>query len=497
VTSDRLRAQLEGALQALTGALVVWLVLAVGNARPWNIPVGRTVRWVVLAEFAAAALLLAVVSRRGRLPAAFVLLVSAFLALALLSSLWSADVVLSLGRFATLATVFATCGALAALVAARRDLSEVLMVGLTAGVVVLAVTGLIELWVDPDRAVVPATTQSPARYNGIGGNPNTMAMLIAIVVPATAWASVAAPTRARRVVALAALGLLYGSLVASGSRGSLLGAMFGTLVYAALAPLERRRKLATAGSAVALFAIGIVALEFPQPADRPPVIPYDIVPPPPQPLGPLDAQQTLPLEAEIGLPSTAEEPYVRSLFTTSGRLDAWGGALEQALDRPLLGYGFGSEERVFVDRYFLHYSQRPENAYLGTLLQLGAAGLLLLVALLASVVAHVRFVRDGPTAACAGAVVCGLVLASSQSYLTSVGSPAMAPFWLSVSLLVGATSANASRRLSERESDEREIEAAQRNAEAGLNVMGREHDGVGGERDDDAKGRAPASHHHG
>ena len=54
---DRARAQLEGGIQALVAALIVWTALGASSVWPWNIPVGRTMRWVVLAELAAFALL--------------------------------------------------------------------------------------------------------------------------------------------------------------------------------------------------------------------------------------------------------------------------------------------------------------------------------------------------------------------------------------------------------------------------------------------------------
>lgn len=475
----RLRTQLEGAVQVLVAAVVIWLGLGASNVRPWNIPIGRTVRWAVLAELAAVAIAYVVVTRRGRLSPAFALLGGGFLALGLASATWSPDALLTLGRLATVAVVFAAGGSIAWAAAQRRELVEVVLLGLVAGVVVLALLGLVNLWADHERAVAPATTQSPARYNGIGGNPNTIAMLIALVLPVVAWLVLTAPTRGRRVLAVLVLALLYGSIVASGSRGALLGALLGTLVFALAARLDRRRTLVVGGASLALFLAGVVVLEVPQPAKTNPVIPYDIQPPQTPPLSPQDVQPKLSLESEVGVPDPGEQPFRRTLFTSSGRLDAWRGALDQALDRPLVGYGFGTEERVFVDRYYLHYSDRPENAYLGILLQLGVVGLALLLALLAAVASRTRLVTGGAAAACAGAVVCGLVLAGSQSYLTSVGSPAMLPFWMCALLLVGAT-----EHLRERQRDEGEVDTAERHAESRLDVMRREHDGVDAEQHD-------------
>jgi O-antigen ligase len=491
VTGERLREQLAGAVQALTAALVLSLGLAAGNSYPWNIPVGRPLRWIVLAELLAAALLLALVSRRGRIGTKTALVLGAFLGLALLSAGWSADFTLTAGRFATVAAVFAVAGVLALLAAVRRELVEIVLLGIVAGVVLLSVIGLLELWHDPDRALTPATTQSAARYNGIGGNPNTMAILIALVIPAVVWGILEAAGRVRRAVSVAVLALLYGSLVASGSRGALIGAFAGTLVFAFAAPLARRTGARVAAASVLLAVIGVAAMALPQPAETNPVIPSDIVPPTTPTLSPRDVQPVLPLESEVGFPAPGDELFERTLLTSSGRIDAWRGALEQALDRPLLGYGFGTEERVFVDRYYLHYSQRPENAYIGTLLQLGIVGLALLLALLAAVALRIRLVRDAVVAACAGAVVCGLVLAVTQSYLTSVGSPAMVPFWLAALLLVGATETQAAGRFGERQRGEGEVEPTRGNAEARLDVVRSQQQGVDGEEDDDhARGTA-------
>jgi hypothetical protein len=489
--SVRLRVQLEGALQALCALFVVSLGLAAGSQWPWNISTGRNMRWAALVELLVVAVALLVFSRRGRIEMRIPALVAGFLAVGLLSTTWSADTELTLARLASVAAVFVIAGAFALLAAARREVVELVLVGLVVGVVVLALLGLVNLLVDRDNAIVPATTQSAARYNGIGGNPNTMAMLIALVLPAVVWGVQAAPTLARRVAAVAVLALLIGSLVASGSRGALLGALVGTVVFAFASAKERSRRFAIAGTALAIFVVSVATLEVPQPAETNPVRPFDIVPPATPSLSPQDVQPRLPLESEVGLPSVGDEPFVRSLFTSSGRFDAWRGALEQALERPVLGYGFGTEERVFIDRYYLHYSDRPENAYLGTMLQLGMVGLALLLALLVAIVVKSRFAEDGPAAASGGAVACGLVLAVGQSYLTSVGSPAMAPFWLCAALLVGATSAQR-KRLDERERDEREVEPAQRYAEPGLDVVRGEDRGVRREEHDEAATRSAA-----
>jgi O-antigen ligase len=366
-------------------------------------------------------------------------------------------------------------------------------------VTLVAVAGAIELLVRPDLARVPATLSSPVRFNGLGGNPNTMAMLMALGLPLAVWAAFEVRSRVARLATGAVFVLLYGSVVASGSRGALVAGLAGALAagLAAVPHLTRRRAVVVGAAAAALLLGGLGLMQLPSAASSNPVISNRIIPPAPVPFSPLDAQADLPLQDEIGFPTHGQPQRVRSLWDSSGRADASRGAIDQAAQRPLLGFGFGTEERVFVDRYFSHYSDRVENAYLGTLLQLGLAGLLTLLALLGVLLVGAwRAVRgsSGTTrrvaGAAAGVVVAGVVLAVGQSYLTSVGNPATAPFWLSAFL--ATTLAPRARRLDEREGDEREEEPAQRQAEPRLHVMGSEHDGVDGEQDDDTRRRAAA-----
>jgi O-antigen ligase len=130
--------------------------------------------------------------------------------------------------------------------------------------------------------------------------------------------------------------------------------------------------------------------------------------------------------------------FRRSLLTSSGRADAWQGAIVQALDRPVLGYGFGTEERVFVDRYRFFNAMWPENSYIGALLQLGAIGAALLVALIGSVILTGARVarRDAAAAAATAVVVAGGIGALVQSYVWSVGNVATGSLWIAAALAV-------------------------------------------------------------
>jgi O-antigen ligase len=158
------------------------------------------------------------------------------------------------------------------------------------------------------------------------------------------------------------------------------------------------------------------------------------------------------LQDEIGAPPPGvadTKRRVRTLFGTSGRLEAWEGALGQVAERPLLGYGFGSEDTVFVDRYVHFNSSRPENSYVGLLMQLGAVGLgafVVLAALLLAPAIRASRLSDRElhvAAACAGGLVAGLVLGFFQSFIYSVGNNATAAVWICGFLLAAATTRHA------------------------------------------------------
>ena len=494
----RLRWQLEGAIQVLLAGLVVWTSLAVGNIRPLNLPVGRAVRWAVLAELCAVAVLYALLRRQRPRVTWTAVLAASFCALALLSTAWSPDPSLTFGRAVTLAVLFVAAGALALGTAGRPVEVGQILLGVLAGAVIVAIAGLLVLVVDSDRALVPATLSQPALYKGLGSNPNTMALLFAITLPLTVWALLEAQSRLGRGIAAAAFVVFDLSVAFSGSRGAAVAAFAGLVVLGLVSVRPAGLRLRLVGAAAALLLVNVVLMELPPAADRNPVLnpEFGVTPQ----INERDAQFILPLENEIGFPGFGATKQTQGVFGTSGRAEAWRMAIGQAAERPVVGYGFGTEERVFVDRLYSFLADRPENSFVGTALQLGVVGLVLLVALLAvGLVAGLRgLARLGGShrrvaGACAAVVVSGLVLAVTQSYLTSVGSPPTLPFWLALFLLAAlAPAAGVVPAFQERNRHEREVEAANGHGEAGLDVVGGDHDRVGEQEEDDAARRAPA-----
>jgi O-antigen ligase len=436
---------LERALQGLIVTTIVASVLAAG-ALLGLLSAARAVRWLSLGALLVVALVLAV--RRGDplRPDAVTVLAAGLIVLALLSAAWSSEPGETVARTLSLAAVIVSAAAISHAVAGRPARIQGIVAAIAAGAVAVAVGGLLVLVFAHDRAVLGASAQAAARYRGLGGGPNVAAMALAVAVPLAVHLAVAARSlRTRLLVAGGAL-LLIGSIVASGSRGALGAAFAGLLVYAALAPRARRSRVVAVAAAGALFAASALATRIPDPDPTVAALPGTTLPDPPIPARGdyFDANVLWRLQEDVGRAPWGEPAGEtgRSFLGGSGRVEAWEGTVRLAAERPVLGYGFGLEGVVFVDRYFAHGSNLPENSYIGVFLQLGVAGLVLLLALLAALVfAGVRTALRtaapvrGLAAAALGGVAAGLVLALTQSYLYSAGNNATLPVWLCAFLL--------------------------------------------------------------
>ena len=435
-------------MQATLVALIVTFAFVASHIYPWNTPDFRQIRTFVLLELAALALAYVVVTRARLRPPRGTFVVVAFASLAVISTAWSSLPGLTFDRALGFAALVVAAAAIGVGAVGRPRVAGELMLALLAGAILVALAGVVELWRAYEQAVLPATRGQGARYNGIGQNPNQVAMLIGVTLPFAVWA-IRNGARAARLAAWACSLLLAGSLVASGSRGAVVGAFLGCLVYL-LAVLPRRRVAVVAISTVA-FVAAIAGTQLPQPAEEDPAL-YEAFGRTPK-LASRDLNGQLPLESEFGFPGeNAETGATRTLFFTSGRLDAWESAVRQGLERPVAGYGFGTEDETFVDRSYLFVSDAVENSFVGTFLQLGIVGLALLAVALALPLLAWRRARaalDGETAenaaACAGAVIAGIAIAVPQSYLTAVGSPPTVPFWIAFFLLAALTASAPAR----------------------------------------------------
>jgi O-antigen ligase len=401
---------------------------------------GRPFRFRMLFELA----VLAAAYRAWRSPrlrplAAPFVAVASFVVLALVSALWSARMTSTEKRSLVFALLAFTALMLAAATAGRPEAVRRILEALVAAAVLVALLGLYLLWVSHEQAVQSASVQYPARYRGIGQNPNTVAMLLALALPLALWLWTETRSRAGRALVAATVLLFDGSIVASGSRGALIAALVGTAVWILTLSRPWRMRLALVGVAAAVFAADVAITQIPKPlaaraAERGGRSAHVV----------RDAQLVVPLEDELGRPGKNAPPIRRTLLGTSGRARAWDAAVHQIARRPVAGYGFGTEAVTFADRYYGFDSTVPENSYLGVALQLGVVGLVaLLVVLGASAAVAVRALRTltgrglAAARACASVLAGGLVLGLTQSYLTSPGNLASSTFWISALLLPG------------------------------------------------------------
>jgi hypothetical protein len=358
--------------------------------------------------------------------------------LAALSAAWSVDPGLTLERTASLGVLFVTAFLLATS-AASLALIERVLVALLVGAIVVALLGLLLLAVDRGAALQPSSAGVPSRFRGLGEDSDTTALLFAVVLPIAAWGVARGGRMHRRVAAGAAFLLLAGSIVGALSRGALAGGFLGVLLVALVAPRAWTTRVGYVAAALALAGLCFGLTAIPSPS-------AETAPAPPSRASAaggsasrfVDANAAFPLDEDIG----SSLPGAAGSAEDGGRLAAWKGALEQAGGRPAAGYGFGTEDRVFVDRYAAFSGSTVHDTYLGLLLQLGAVGLasFLLLMLLWSARAGRAYFRLAERdrlalVACGGMVVAGLATAVVQSSLTSVGNIASLSFWIGAFLL--------------------------------------------------------------
>lgn len=407
----------------------------------------RNARWVVLGLLCAVALALASRVRHATPVLRFLPFPGMFVGLALLSSAWSPDLWLSFLRAASVALLFSAAAALAHAADADRDLPRRLLVAAGLGAVLVVWLGYGLLVVDHAAAVQQASSQSPWRFRGFGENPNTIPILAALALPIVGWRTIVSRGSTRLLWVFAGASLLSTSIMTE-SRGGLVAAFVGlSLVLGVLVP-GRSAKAASIAVVAALCWGGVVLRQIEQPPLSPvaPVVPGQVGG------GGGGTPGAGSLHPKLGyatpMPARQDEignPLIGGYQPTtagSGRVAEWEGVLEQIRVRPLLGYGFGTETRVFVDRWYFFDGGSTENSFLGILLQLGIVGLLSLLGLgLVLVWRGTVAVRTAEplqrqiAVVGLGVLVAAAALMMIQSYAYSVGNVGSVTLWLTLFLL--------------------------------------------------------------
>jgi len=427
------RLPLQTAVEVVLAFTVFFFALGSSSAHELT-RLGGPGRWASLLLLCALALLCA--AANGRRPASVPLgwiLAAALVAVGVVSTAWSVAPRLTFERVVTLGILFVAAVALAVADPDPGAAAARVLRGVLAGIAAVALGSLVMLAVSHHDAVLPATTGAGWRFQGIGENPNTVSMLLAVGLPLAVWLGLAGHGWERP--AGAALVLLFaGEIAASGSRGAVLAGFGGAILTAVALGPTVGAKLALALGLVVLAGVSVATSRLQHPASV--AVSGGSAAAVAAPGA--NAELVLRLEDEIGHPPLGgyRPPVARTLFGSSGRAQAWVGAVHQAEQRPLLGYGFGTENSVFVDRFYAFDGSFPENSYVGTFLQLGAAGVALLVGLILTLAwsAYRALQRGagGPAAAAAGVLLCAALIGLSQSGITSVGNIAIGSIWVCV-----------------------------------------------------------------
>jgi hypothetical protein len=208
-----LRTPRELLLPGLLAATVVAMVLGSSWTSAVSMHSSKP-RWAAL--FALCVASLWVVRRQWRLLLRVGCPLLPFVGLMILSTAWSVEPPVTLGRGLALAAVFVAAAALAVAIELRIVPAAHVGAALVVAMATVALGGLLLLAVSHNSAMHPGT----GRLNGLGGDSNTVASLFALGMPLALALAFRARQRARWIASAAAL-LLGGSIVASGSRGAL------------------------------------------------------------------------------------------------------------------------------------------------------------------------------------------------------------------------------------------------------------------------------------
>lgn len=481
----------RSAAGALPGLVFATVVLAGfgSSSKAELVALGLPFRWLALLALAAtAALAFAAARPPFARPARATGVGVALLAFASLSIAWSPAPQLSAQRVATVWAVLVAVACTAWLAARARGLLEAVLVALVAAGTVLALGGLVLIGADPAAAFQSASGGVEWRFRGLGQNPNTVPLLVSVVLPLAVHAVQRSRGRVR-ALAVAAVAVMCETIFISGSRGAILASFTGVAVLLAVSRRALRWRLrrllvlllvTVAGvfSGSLLQAVvqvgtgavqgttlkGLVAAAASDPttttnacagtAPGPSAPAPSLAAPAPSQAPAVSVVRPRGRQLLAGL--VVLVPRSNTLLSGSGRTEAWGAAAGLVRDRPLAGHGFGSEATVFAPlacNFEVFQGGRVENSYLGAAVELGGVGALLLVALLAAVAAAARRAlrtqRGRPhalVAALAGTVAAGATSALFQSYLFSAGNIAMLAFWMSAALLVAVPAARRGAR---------------------------------------------------
>jgi exopolysaccharide production protein ExoQ len=339
--------------------------------------------------------------------------------LATVSVLWSIDPRLTIERAGAFAILVAVAMALGLRGRTTSGIDEIVDGFAISAVGVLLVSALV--------VILTPRGIANGELRGIFENANGLGLYLGLTAPAV----VAASERRGRAWLGVGLGTAFAAVtILSHSRSGMAALGIGMIVYEAAQ--HRFRRLALGCLLIAaLIAVGLVLAK---PLERgEPALPNQAV-----------ASALAPRSA--GPPPGKTQSWYARL--TGARTEAWRASLDILEARPIVGYGFGTGDRLFarypyLARFVYFEGDNPNNAYLQLALELGLLGLLAALIVFACALwsGAGKAIREpvAPT----GAAVLGLLVASLgaalvESIFTSAGAPWALLVWPSAAVLIAA-----------------------------------------------------------
>jgi len=278
----------------------------------------------------------------------------------------------------------------------REDIEEVIDLILYASIIPYTISVVLLFF--PDIAFLGN------RFTGYFLNPNTIGILTTVLLPLILWKAIERKNRWARTF----LFFVLLSLVLSGSRSGLLGSFVGGNFYIFMTRKKYRVPAAFLGLIfiILMFAVGEKMI------DR--------------------MSSYLRTEAVVEITERKDLDEV-----TAGRFEKWAAMISLIKKRPLLGYGFGTEDILFhhfgitVSRGSYAY-----NIFLGLTVQLGILGFILFFSPIFYLLFKPINIQDSLIYALKGMLLGGLVVGFFETWIYSVGSAFAFPFWIGVVLLL-------------------------------------------------------------
>jgi hypothetical protein len=402
--------------------VVLAALIASNSSLAWLKSPFLTARWAALLVLAA--LLLPTLRRANRDELRALALLAVVPAVCLLSAAWSVDARLTLERAATFAVLLWVAASFA--LRWRRAPGD-----LASFVDATAVLAGVVLAASVVEGLVSSRGMLADQFRGVFENPNGLGLFLALTYP---FAAAALERRGHVALELAYLAACAAAATEARARN---GLVVLVLTAVGLALAQRRLRWAagvTVGIAAvvaATLALGPGTLNSGNPAAGPP------------PAAP--AAHAKPAHAPKPAPLPAAGGESRLARLTGARNEAWSATARLVKRKPLLGYGFGTGDRLFA-RYgvtFVNFEGAdPADGYLRTALELGVVGLLVVLPLLGAGVLAVRLLvaeRDRDGMACALVLLAGLAAAVVESILTTAGAPWAPLLWVCAGACVART----------------------------------------------------------